>query len=348
MIKKCSVVLLMVLAVLSISSCKKKEVKPNEKPEDKPAEVKKSSLKSITKFKIVFTGVKDDDVKYDLGDNIKVSVPFGTKLKGLKTEITVSEKATVNPKSGTAIDYEDGKAKDIVVTAEDGSKKTYKVTINVRGEVGSGSRIKTFSRDFFGVTTYTYSYNKANFVSGYVVKESKAKNYSFVYNAKNQITEKKNSTDTVTTTYKYNDKGQIISAEEKKKEKLTYTYAYTYNAEGNVTQIVRVDKTKKDASEYVQKFEFTKGNTTKHVKGKQEFTATFDEKNNPFKGIYPVSYAKILVGNADLDVNTNNPVKRTGADDKITYEYNKDNYPVKGTYTVFGGAGKVTLTYVYF
>ena len=63
---------------------------------------------------------------------IHITLPCNSALDvaNITPVITVSEKASVSPASGTAMDFSDGAAKTITVTAEDGvTVKTYQVTV---------------------------------------------------------------------------------------------------------------------------------------------------------------------------------------------------------------------------
>ncbi len=312
--------------------------------------VVKSSLASISEFSIDFQGVKKGGVITEgLGtENITVSVPFGTNLTA-KTNIKVSKGATVEPKSGTEVTFEDGKAKDFVVTAEDGTKKTYKVNVKVRPEVGSGTKLKKFTEEngLYGkTTTYEFSYNDSNLVSNYTETEgSKSKKYILKYNSKNQITEKENTTDKIVVSYVYDDKGLIVSAEEKKEGELLFSYVYEYNSDGDLSKLTRKQEGEDD---YIQTFEYEEGNVVKHKIAKDVYSSTFDKKHNPFIGIFPKSYGKILVGNFKvMSVNKNNFITKTGADAELVYEYNTDDFPVNYSYTVFGFA-TIKVTFEYF
>ncbi len=310
----------------------------------------KSSLASIDDFKIEFKDVDAKEVHMEgLGtENITVSVPFGADLKG-KVTVIVSQKATVTPVSGTEVTFVDGVAQDFVVKAEDGTVKIYKVTVNVRGEVGSGTKLKKFKEDGGGVypvVTYEFTYNEANLVSGYTRTESEEKEYVFKYDAKNQIISKENAADKEVVTYSYNDEGQIASAEEKRDGELITSYMYEYDDKGHLVKLTAT----KDGNDYIQEFEYKGNNVITHKIGKyQKYEATFDDKNNPFIGIFPSAYGKILAGNyANMSVNQNNIITRTGADEELKYEYNKDNYPVSYSYTIFAGSVSIVVTFEYF
>lgn len=337
--------LFLFIAFATITSCTKEDEKPPTK----------SSLNSIESFKITFEGLKDADViQKKEGNNISFSVPYKTNIKGLKPVITISDKATISPKSGEAVDFVDGVAKSFTVTAEDGAKKVYKVTITVRGEVGSGSKLKTFRSNFsWGEDILTtYKYSSSNFIEEYSVKVGKKVTvYKVVYNPKNQVVEKKSEANKESTSYKYNEKNQIVSASYKKEGKLKFSYTYTYNNAGELIKELRIDEQEKDEKKKkaVKEYKYKNGNVVFENIYNQEYKATYDDKNNPFIGIYPKAYAAIMVGiYGDEKTNKNNPITMTGADDKIKYTYNKDGYPLTASYTSYGGAANMQKTFTYY
>jgi len=311
-----------------------------------------SSLNNITAFEIDFEGVESDDITYDLGNSITVSVPFGTTLEGLVATIAVDALAEIVPASGVEVDYVDGEATVFTVTAEDGTTKTYDVTVSVRGEVGSGSQLATYTlADAWGensVSTYTYS--DAKFVTAmHKVADDWGTevitDVVFVYDEKNQVIEKKIDADKLSIAYSYNVLGQVETALSSTDGNLTDTYTYLYNAEtGYLVSETRVNHTDED-SESVVSFVIENGNVMTETKYGSDYTATYDDKNNPFIGMYPKAFAAINVG--VQSVNVNNPITGTIADATITYEYNTDNYPVSAAYTYFGGAATVAKTFTY-
>jgi len=309
-----------------------------------------SSLATITDFTIAIDGVNADDIVYDLGTDIAVTVPFGTSLTAVVPTITVSENATISPVSGEEVTFVDGEAKTFVVTAEDGiTTKNYTVTITVRGEVGSGSQLETYVlADLYGEnSTTTYTYNDANFVSEYTKEQDDlgtiiATVYTLVYNDKNQVIEK--TSDATSTVYTY-ENGQIVKGEYKEDDVLVYTYIYSYNANGDLSSEIRTDHSNEDTQTEVL-FTIVDGNVTVETRFGDDYKAAYDAKNNPFKGLYPAAYAAINVG--IVTVNTNNPISGNLADDVVTYEYNTDDYPVKASYTYFGGLATVEKTFTYY
>ena len=311
-----------------------------------------SSLNNITAFEINFEGVEADDITYDLGNSITVSVPFGTTLEGLVATIGLDALAVVVPASGVEVDYVDGQATVFTVTAEDGTTKTYDVMVSIRGEVGSGSQLESYIlADAWGensVTSYTYSDSKFVTAMHKVADDWGTEvitDITLVYDEKNQVIEKKIEADKLSIVYTYNVKGQIEAALSSTDGNLTDTYTYVYDMEtGYLVSETRVNHTSED-SESVISFVIENGNVMTETKYGDPYTATFDDKNNPFISLYPKAFAAINVG--IQRVNVNNPITATIADDAITYEYNVDGYPVSAAYTYFGGAATVAKTYTY-
>jgi len=66
------------------------------------------------------------------GNNITVSVPFGTSLVNLTSDIALSKKSFVNPKATDKITYINGIAREFNVTSFLGEVRKYLVTVNVR------------------------------------------------------------------------------------------------------------------------------------------------------------------------------------------------------------------------
>lgn len=315
---------------------------------DDSDKVVQSSLNSITSFKINFEGLSEEDVIYDLGNNITISVPFKTNITGLVPNITISEKATISPASGEAVNFVDGVAMLFTVTAENGDEKVYNVTINIRGEVGSGSKIKTYHfKDDFSESLTTYSYDEvSNFIKSYDLEEGGATTtYTLIYDDKNQVIEVK--TDTKSTIYTYNDAGLIVSAVQKDDGTESFTFTYTYDAQDRLEKSERVNKENNKVvnTSYTYNEE---GNVKSETIGAQKLENTYDDKNNPFKGVYPTAFAKINIGTGLDAVNINNPAQGSfSSDTPVTYTYNTDNYPLTASYVVFGFIN-TNVTYTYF
>ena len=102
-----------------------------------------ASLDGLTSAAVSYTSARSSAAEllsFVVGDisavpengEIHITLPCNSALDvaNITPVITVSEKASVSPASGTAMDFSDGTAKTITVTAEDGvTVKTYQVTV---------------------------------------------------------------------------------------------------------------------------------------------------------------------------------------------------------------------------
>mgnify|MGYP000028360644 FL=1 len=102
------------------------------------------SLDGLTSAAVTYTSARSSAaelVSFTVGDitaapengEIHITLPCNSALDpaGITPVITVSDKATVSPASETVLDFSDGAAKTLTVTAEDGvTVKTYQVTVN--------------------------------------------------------------------------------------------------------------------------------------------------------------------------------------------------------------------------
>lgn len=101
------------------------------------------SLDGLTSAAVTYTSARSSAaelVSFTVGDitaapengEIHITLPCNSALDpaGITPVITVSDKATVSPASETVLDFSDGAAKTLTVTAEDGvTVKTYQVTV---------------------------------------------------------------------------------------------------------------------------------------------------------------------------------------------------------------------------
>lgn len=122
-ISRCAIFVL--LTICFVSSCKKDEATTKIK----------STQKQLLSFKIDSISGKINDTNH----TISIVVPYATDLMHVKPVITVSEKATVTPASGTEVDL--SKAIEYKVQAEDSSIQIYTVTAT-KGENTSASIIE--------------------------------------------------------------------------------------------------------------------------------------------------------------------------------------------------------------
>lgn len=135
--KKFSKVLVMALAALVLlAGCKKQ-----------------SSEKKIISFKFAAPAV--EATISESAKTIVAVVPAGTNLTGLVPIITISDKATVVPSSGTIVDFTN--PVDFTVTAEDGSMTVYKATVTIDPNGGGGGGGGGGSTDPTDPTTWSGS-----------------------------------------------------------------------------------------------------------------------------------------------------------------------------------------------
>ena len=97
--------------------------------DDDPVNPSKSSEKTITSF--VFNQLTPPiTATINNADNtISAKVPFGTDITTLVPTIVISDKATISPASGTAVDFT--LPVTYTVTAEDNTTQSYVVTVTV-------------------------------------------------------------------------------------------------------------------------------------------------------------------------------------------------------------------------
>ena len=84
-----------------------------------------SDQKQILEFSINTVKAKIDETE----KTITLTLPYGTDVKSLAPSIQVSNKAQVSPSSGNQVDFTN--PVNYAVTAEDGSKTTYKVVVHI-------------------------------------------------------------------------------------------------------------------------------------------------------------------------------------------------------------------------
>ncbi|HHX61810.1 MAG TPA: hypothetical protein GX707_14070 [Epulopiscium sp.] len=114
-IKKLLAITVMALAVFT--ACEKED------------EVIKSSEKQMKEFFIVSDSKKIEGTIHQESSIIDVEVPYSTDVSSLITELVISDKATVKPNSGVVQDFTSPVT--YMVSAEDGSTATYKVSVTV-------------------------------------------------------------------------------------------------------------------------------------------------------------------------------------------------------------------------
>ncbi len=107
-------------AIIVSSSCKKDD-----------DEVIKSSLKQVLTFQFAGLTPTVNAIINETTHTIVADLPAGTVVTALVPTITISPKASINPASGVAQNFTN--PLNYTVTAEDGSKIVYTVTVTVAG-----------------------------------------------------------------------------------------------------------------------------------------------------------------------------------------------------------------------
>ncbi|MBR6491529.1 MAG: DUF5018 domain-containing protein [Bacteroidales bacterium] len=110
---------------------------------------RESSEKKILEFKFASPAV--EAVITESAKTIVAVVPEGTDITGLVPIITISDKATVTPASGSKVDFTN--PVDFTVTAEDGSSVVYKSTVTIDAN-GGGTDPTTWSGNISANTTW--------------------------------------------------------------------------------------------------------------------------------------------------------------------------------------------------
>lgn len=101
----------------------------------------KSTAKDITKLSFAALSPAVDATIDETAKTIKATLPAATDLTKLVPTITLSDKATINPASGTAQDF--SKEVSYTVTAEDASTVVYKVNVKKEVVASAGFTITT-------------------------------------------------------------------------------------------------------------------------------------------------------------------------------------------------------------
>lgn len=100
---------------------------------------KESAEKQILRFEFAIPAAVGTINEND--KTVEVIVPIGTDLTNMVPVITISSKATVNPASGTIVDFTNPVT--FTVTAEDGSQAVYKVKVTYGSNGGGGGTQNT-------------------------------------------------------------------------------------------------------------------------------------------------------------------------------------------------------------
>ncbi|MCV6630631.1 MAG: DUF5018 domain-containing protein, partial [Flavobacteriaceae bacterium] len=90
---------------------------------------RQSPENKFTEFELNIAG--QDYVANPISENIEFTVPFGTNISSVMPTFSVSDRAMASITSGTAItNFVFAQPKEVTVTAENGSRRKYSITIN--------------------------------------------------------------------------------------------------------------------------------------------------------------------------------------------------------------------------
>ncbi|NQX82606.1 MAG: hypothetical protein HRT66_11525 [Flavobacteriaceae bacterium] len=293
------------------------------------------------------------------GQDVTISLPFGTDISALKATIELSENATIEPASGTASTYVELAAKEFVVTSKDGDSKTYNVKVDLRGEEASGAKLTSHMLTNPGGydLTYTYEYGDNGFMSSSkMIKNNTIYNTEYSYDSKNRLIRSVitplGSEEEEVRVFTYGStvaSAYIVSSVTTISEKDTYEYTYTYDTNGYLNKMTRKDLNEEgDAGDVIHTYTYSDvGNMLSSTLDNTTYEFVFDDKTNAFSSLYPIAYDKVKrIG----------PNNRTSLPDpsSVSYTYGhtfkdiKDiKYITEMAYTINSGATSVTEKFTY-
>ncbi|MEW7280896.1 DUF5018 domain-containing protein [Aquimarina sp. 2201CG1-2-11] len=148
----------LIVCALFFTSCSLDNNNYEETPSDEEISLKLSSEKQIEKF--VFNTNLNNGLKTihnavidQKSNTITITFPPNTDISNIKPTLTISEKATITPKSEEVLDF--SSPVNYIVTAED--KTTKKYIIETRIETSEESFCEIPNGDFESWRTYTQS-----------------------------------------------------------------------------------------------------------------------------------------------------------------------------------------------
>lgn len=188
-------------------------------------------------------------------------------------------------------------------TDEHGNHTSYKTKMDFSyGSNGYANKVKVYDEYDNSVRYEYYDYN-GNEVEQWRYSGTSNENITSNYFYENGFIYKSINTEDEgphIKKHKYNNSGDLIETEYLKGQNQQFVSVseFVYDNRGNV---------KKETIEYPQ-------NTI-------SYTYEYDNKNNPFKNVFPKSYLKIIFKGENNIINDNGDI--------IEYEYNSKGYPVK-------------------
>jgi len=298
-----------------------------------------NSEKQITEFSIDGNKAEIDQA----GKTVKLDLIQGTDLTKLKPEIKISDKASVNPASGTEMDFTNPVT--YTVTAEDGSTQEYSVNITdkkkslffiskiIKIEGGNESVDREFIYDDLnrlqrivfaeGINKHPFDfvYDDKGILSKYIITFSGTQKREFDINYKDKKTiEATNTQDGTKTSHLYNlrdDSLLLLFTESNENEGGGYSFwtRFEYDAKGNMVKAASVDNR---TSEYA-----------------------YDDKNSFLKNLPLPQWITYYILGFSKSPNNVTSFMENQWNQAYTYTYNEFDYPVSYIYR----SGQVTTNY---
>jgi hypothetical protein len=323
--------------------------------DDSTPEDPKSTGKTITSFKFSGLSPAVTATIAEAAKTIAATVPAGTNVTALVPTLEISEDASVSPTSGTAQNFTTPVT--YTVTAEDGSKQTYTVTVTVEEE----QEVACYATELPGGEVNMFiTYNTDNKTAVVNYREFNQESNSgyrseFEY-ANGKVSRINNYLNTEIRSYTlftYSAETIVESYYARGSGELALEHYYIYHLTGDrVTSWGRHSIQEGGAQLDSAVLTYTNDNVTRITRyrsgddGEWSYIYDYDDKVNPFKQVG-------LSGDDDeyfhpLVLSKNNIVKVTAEEDEddvqeISYTYNDQGLPLTRTFE--GSDGAQTFAY---
>ena len=297
-------------------SCKKEETAVV------PTPAVKSAAKDITKFSFAALSPAVDGTIDATAKTISATVPAATDLTKLVPTITISDKATISPATGTAQDF--SKEVTYTLTAEDASTQVWKVNvaITVPAKV---CKLTNVDLSYGGGWKFEYD-TQSRLIKQILTTSEIVSTTVYTYDTNGFLTQDK-------TTGSYKTTPTYIYATE-----ITNTYTYSDNKLAKVSDY-RLYSDNKSESSITELFEYdAQGNVSKYVE--KGGTATF--ANGNITGYTQEGSTIERNTQGFVSKNTN-----TYSGNYTVYTYDSNNQLLTQTDYTKAGVKETSLTYQY-
>jgi hypothetical protein len=317
----------------------------------------KSSEKQITAFSFAALNPVVSASIDQASRKITATVPADADLTKLVPTITVTAKATVSPASGVAQNF--SSPLSYTVTAEDGSRQVYEVSVGKAAIVTSNvacllTREEYTSTESSYIREYTHD-QKGRIINIKQTGKSSGSNESFEYDNDGNVSRvytPGSSTGDIRFTYQ---NGKVVKMVITSGTKVIDFIEAGYIKFNDNNEMIEL-------SEYANgfidnKFEYSGGNLVKYTSYDEDkkqwntYDISYDTKNNPTMASKPpkiLSFRFLSYGFSIFGANNMNGFKLNGSSlQGVTqYTYNKNNFPTESNATDSNGK-PVTSKYTY-